>query len=88
MVCMAGTNKLCFYFNKDWLAFVRRTPEQELGNGWAEGGRDCCSVIWALSQQTRICIGKCVHYFRLALQPFCPRPGFQKRLATDSKLIS
>ncbi len=37
LIWMSGTDTLCNFFNKPWLAFTGRTLQQELGNGWAEG---------------------------------------------------
>jgi PAS domain S-box-containing protein len=37
MIWMSGTDKLCNFFNKQWLEFTGRTLHQELGSGWTEG---------------------------------------------------
>ena len=37
LIWMAGSDKLCTFFNKPWLDFTGRSTEQELGNGWTDG---------------------------------------------------
>ncbi|HIJ81872.1 MAG TPA: PAS domain S-box protein [Desulfuromonadales bacterium] len=37
LVWLSGPDKGCTWFNDTWLRFTGRTPEQEHGNGWAEG---------------------------------------------------
>jgi len=37
MIWMSEPNKLCSFFNKQWLEFTGRALDQELGNGWLEG---------------------------------------------------
>jgi len=37
MIWMADDTKALTYFNRTWLAFTGRTPEQEQGEGWTSG---------------------------------------------------
>jgi two-component system, LuxR family, sensor kinase FixL len=37
MVWMSGRDKLCTYFNQDWLDFTGQPHERQVGNGWSEG---------------------------------------------------
>lgn len=37
LIWVAGTDGLCYWFNRGWLEFTGRTMEQEQGNGWTQG---------------------------------------------------
>ena len=37
MVWISGLDKKCTWFNRTWLEFTGRTPDQEHGDGWLEG---------------------------------------------------
>jgi PAS domain S-box-containing protein len=37
LIWMSGADKLYNFFNKSWLDFTGRRPEQELGYGWTDG---------------------------------------------------
>ena len=50
LIWMAGTDKLCNYFNKPWLEFTGRSLAAEFGSGWAEGvhpdDRERCMEVY------------------------------------------
>ncbi len=51
LIWVAGTDKLCNWFNQTWLEYTGRSMGQELGNGWAEGVHtddiDSCLEIYS-----------------------------------------
>jgi PAS domain S-box-containing protein len=57
MIWISGDDRLCTYFNQQWLDFTGRTMQQELGNGWAEGvhpdDRARCREIYTTSFNDR-----------------------------------
>lgn len=57
LIWMSGPDKLCTYFNQQWLPFTGRTMAQELGNGWTEGVHpddvDRCLNVYTASFERR-----------------------------------
>jgi PAS domain S-box-containing protein len=57
MIWVTGSNKLCIWCNKSWLAFTGRSLGQEIGNGWAEGvhpdDRERCLASYGASFEAR-----------------------------------
>jgi formate hydrogenlyase transcriptional activator len=57
LVWMSGPDKLCTYFNRQWLDFTGRNLAEELGNGWVEGvhqeDRERCLQVYTASFDAR-----------------------------------
>jgi PAS domain S-box-containing protein len=58
MIWVAGTDKVCTFFNKTWLDFTGRTPEQDMNNGWTESvhpdDRDRCFASYSSAFDARL----------------------------------
>ena len=58
LIWMSGTDKLCTFFNRGWLKFTGRPPEQEMGKGWLSGvhpdDRDHCLRLYSASFDARV----------------------------------
>jgi PAS domain S-box-containing protein len=63
LIWTSGTDKLCTWFNKQWLSFVGRTLEEELGNGWVENvhAQDVtlCFDIYVQAFDARLSFTRC-----------------------------
>ena len=61
MIWGSGEDKLCTYFNKQWIEFTGRSMEDQLGNGWADGVHpedfDRCLEIYSNSFDERKTFG-------------------------------
>jgi PAS domain S-box-containing protein len=57
LIWMAGTDKLCTFFNQGWLSFTGRAMEQELGEGWVSevhpDDRERCLRIYSAAFDVR-----------------------------------
>ncbi len=57
LIWTSGADKLCNWFNQQWLDFVGRPMEKELGNGWAENVHpddfERCLAIYTTSFDAR-----------------------------------
>lgn len=57
LMWMAGADKLCTDFNKEWLRFTGRTLEEELGMGWVQSvhpeDRESCVRVHASSFEVK-----------------------------------
>ncbi len=57
LIRMSGTDKVCTFFNKSWLAFVGHTVEEEQARGWSAEihpeDLDCCLEMYSAEFDAR-----------------------------------